>query len=194
MLISAEDGVVTNVEFRSLDVFRWSSLDLDITDITDLDDIFERTFKAIKKTTRDSTLPMAVRVRLCGSSGLQGKILYHEEYIKSGIRGCAVDAGNGNLWVEKVCIKASSISDPEIIMARGDALGKLLRSINEIRYDEEVIKEISEEFLDLFRKLPHEYQNDSEAVHPDRKDTLQSALEDVRHMLFTKILSSGGDK
>jgi len=194
MLVTVEDGAVIEVEFKSLDVFRWSVLDLDITDITEIDHIFEKADKVLQREAQATSMPAALRVRLHGSSQLHGKILSREEYVKNGIRGCAVDAGNGNLWVEKVSIDTSVMSDPEAMMARGDALGGLLRSIHDLQYDETALQEIFGELGDLFHKLPHEYQNDAEAVYPDRKETMVRAMEDVRHMLLNRILSSGGDR
>jgi len=48
------------------------------------------------------------------------------------------------------------------------------------------------ELGDLFRKLPAEYLDDMEAIHPERKKNLLHVVEDVKHMLLTRILSSGG--
>lgn len=194
MLVTVEDGAVIEVEFKSLDVFRWSVLDLDITDITEINDIFERADKVLQREVQATSMPAALRIRLCGLSRLHGKILSREEYVKNGIRGCAVDSGNGNLWVEKVSIDTSVMSDPEALMAQSGALGGLLRSIHDLQYDEKSLREIFGELGDLFHRLPHEYQNDAEAVYPDRKETMVRAMEDVRHMLLNRILSSGGDR
>jgi len=100
--------------------------------------------------------------------------------------------GYGNIWVEKVCIETSGMSDPETLMMRDDALGGLLRSISDLQYDGKSLDDMLGELGDLFRKLPAEYLDDMEAIHPERKKNLLHVVEDVKHMLLTRILSSGG--
>ena len=139
-------------------------------------------------------MPLAVRISLTGSSRLHGRILSREEHVKSGIRACAVDCGNGNIWVEKICFNTRDISARQAPLAGSDALRGLLDSISSLQYDEKALSEIAGEFADLFRKLPHEYLSDTEAIHPERKETLIRATEDVRHMLLSRILSSGGGR
>jgi hypothetical protein len=139
-------------------------------------------------------MPSAVRISLTGSSRLHGMMLSQEEHVKNGIRACAVDAGNGNIWVEKICFNTKEISAPPMTQAGSNALTGLLSSINSLQYDEKVLQELTDELADLFRKLPHEYLSDAEAVHPERKETLIRAADDVRHMLLGRILSSGGGR
>lgn len=195
VLVSVEDGTVTGVEFRSLDVFRWSVIDMDIGGMTEIDGILDILDKTLRREVEiNDGMALALRIRLSGSSRLHGKILARAEYLKNEIRGCAIDAGNGNLWVEKVCIHTSGMSDPEILMMRDDALGGLLRSIHDLQYDEKALEEMFAEFGDLFRKLPPEYLNDGEALHPERQPSLSRVVEDVKHMLLTGILSSGSDR
>lgn len=194
MLVFVEDGEITDIAFKRLDVFRWSSLELDVSGAKHIDDIFDITERAVQREAVAVNMPSAVRINLTGSSSLHGRILSQEEYVKSGIRACAVDAGNGNIWVEKICFNTREISIPQMPPAGSDALMGLLNSINSLQYDEKALQELTGEFADLFRKLPHEYLSDTEAVHPERKETLIRATEDVKHMLFSRILSSGGGR
>jgi exonuclease SbcD len=151
--------------------------------------------KTLKREMQiNDNMPLALRIRLSGPSPLHGKILAKAEYLKNEIRGCAVDVGNGNIWVEKVCIDTSGMSDPETLMMRDDALGGLLRSISDLQYDGKSLDDMLGELGDLFRKLPTEYLDDMEAIHPERKKSLSHVAEDVKHMLLTRILSSGGDR
>jgi DNA repair exonuclease SbcCD nuclease subunit len=192
MLVSVSDGTLTDIEFRSLDVFRWSVIDVDVTGLTEIDSILNTLDKALKRELQiNDSMPLALRIRLSGPSRLHGKILSKEEHLKNEIRGCAIDASNGNIWVEKVCIDTSGVSDPETLMMRDDALGGLLRSINDLQYDGKSLDDMLGELGDLFRKLPTEYLNDVEAIHPERIKVLSDVAEDVKHMLLTRILSSG---
>jgi hypothetical protein len=195
MLVLVSDGSVTDVEFRALDIFRWSLIDVDVTGLTEIDDVLNKLDKVLKREMKiNDNMPLALRICLSGPSPLHGKILAKAEYLKNEIRGCAVDVGNGNIWVEKVCIDTSGMSDPEMLMMRDDALGGLLRSISDLQYDGKSLDDMLGELGDLFRKLPPEYLNDVEAIHPERKKALSDVVEDVKHMLLTRILSSGGDR
>jgi exonuclease SbcD len=195
MLVSVSDGSVTDVEFRTLDVFRWSEINVDVTGVTEIDGVLDILDKTLKREMQiNDNMPLALRIRLSGPSPLHGKILAKAEYLKNEIRGCAVDVGNGNIWVEKVCIDTSGMSDPETLMMRDDALGGLLRSISDLQYDGKSLDDMLGELGDLFRKLPTEYLDDMEAIHPERKKSLSHVAEDVKHMLLTRILSSGGDR
>jgi DNA repair exonuclease SbcCD nuclease subunit len=195
MLVSVSDRSVTNVEFTTLDVFRWSLIDVDVAGSTKIDDILNKLDKVLKREVKNNDgMPLALRISLSGSSRLHGQILAKVEHLKNEIRGCAIDAGNGNIWVEKVSIDTSGMSDPETLMMRDDALGGLLRSISDLQYDDKALESILGEFGDLFRKLPAEYLDDTEAIHPERKKSVSKVVDDVKHMLLTRILSSGGDR
>lgn len=195
MLVSVSDGILTDIEFRNLDVFRWSAIDVDVTGLTEIDSILNTLDKALKRELRNNEgMPLALRIRLSGPSRLHGRILARAEHLKNEIRGCAIDVGNENIWVEKVCIDTSGMSDPETLMMRDDALGGLLRSISDLQYDGKSLDDMLGELGDLFRKLPAEYLDDMEAIHPERKKSLSHVAEDVKHMLLTRILSSGGGR
>jgi len=193
MLVSVDDGTVTDVEFRTLDVFRWSVNDVNVASVSEIDEILDVIEKVLKQEAQmNEGMPVALRIHLCGSLKIHGKILAYSEYLKNEIRALASDIGNGNIWVEKVSVNTTGMSDPKELMMRDDALGGLLRSIHDLQYDEKGLEDIFEECDDLFRKLPHEYLNDDEAIHPERKETLTRLMENVKHMLLTRILSSGG--
>ena len=193
MLVSVSDGILTDIKFISLDIFRWSVIDVDVTGLSEIDSILNTLDKALKRELQvNDNMPLALRIRLSGSSRLHGKILARAEHLKNEIRGCAIDVGYGNIWVEKVCIETSGMSDPETLMMRDDALGGLLRSISDLQYDGKSLDDMLGELGDLFRKLPAEYLDDMEAIHPERKKNLLHVVEDVKHMLLTRILSSGG--
>jgi len=195
LLVSVSDSSVADVEFRPLDVFRWSVIDVGVTGLTEIDGVLDVLDKTLKREVQiNDSMPLALRIRLSGPSQLHGKILAKAEHLKNEIRGCAIDAGNGNIWVEKVCIDTSGMSDPETLMMRDDTLGGLLRSISDLQYDGKSLDDMLGELGDLFRKLPAEYLDDMEAIHPERKKSLSKVAEDVKHMLLTRILSSGGDR
>ncbi|HEY3275045.1 MAG TPA: DNA repair exonuclease [Syntrophorhabdaceae bacterium] len=194
-LVSAEDGTVTNVEFKRLDVFRWSIADVNITGVTDTDEIIDLADEALKEELRtNESEPTALRIRLHGSSKVHGKLLTDSERLKSEIRAVATDVGNGSIWVEKICINTTGASDPDELTRRDDALGGLSRSIHNLQYDETALEDMFQGFGDLFRKLPHEYLNDGDAVHPENKESLSRVAEEVKHMLLSRILSFGGDR
>jgi DNA repair exonuclease SbcCD nuclease subunit len=193
MLVSADDGNVADIEFRSLDVMRWSVNDINVSGVSEPDEILGAVEHALKQELLvNENMPVALRIRLCGSSKIHGKILAHSEYLKNEIRAIASDVGNGNIWVEKISVNTTGISDPKELMMRDDALGGLLRSIQDLQYDERALENIFEEFGDLFRKLPHEYFDNSEAIHQERRETIIRLVGDVKDMLLTRILSSGG--
>lgn len=195
MLVSVEDGTVTDVEFKGLDVFRWSVSDVDITGITDTDGIIDSVGKALEEVLElGDSEPTALRIRFYGSSKLHGKLLADSEHLRGEIRAVATDVGNGNIWIEKVCINTTGLFDADELMRRDDALGGLVRSIHNLQYDEKVLEEMFQDFGDLFRKLPHEYSNDSQAIHPEHKEALSGIVENVKQMLLTRILYSGSDR
>lgn len=194
MLVSVTYDTVTDVEFRSLDVLRWSVIDVDISGSAHLDGILDALTETLKGTLpgTDNT-PLALRIRLYGSSPLHGVVLAEEAYLRNEIRACAVDVGNGNIWVEKVLIDTAA-ADRETPIMREDALGGLLRSIHDLQYNREAFDALFGEFRDLFRRLPPEYLNDGEAIHPDRETSLARMVEDVKHMLLNRIAPSGDNK
>ncbi len=193
MLVSVDDGSVTDVEFRSLDVFRWSVNDVSVAGVSELDEVLDVIEKALKREVQMvENMPVALRIRLCGSLKIHGRVLSNSEYLKNETRALASDMSNGNIWIEKVSVDTTGMADLKEMMMRDDVLGGLLRTIYDLQYDEQCLKDIFKELDDLFRKLPHEYLNDDEAIHPERKETLARVMGDVKHMLLNRMASSGG--
>lgn len=189
VVVTVEENEISDVEFRELGVFRWSVIDLDVSDASDMDDVIEQAGRIMERVA-SAPMPSAIRISLKGAIPFHGKMLSHGEYIINGIRGSALNYGGGNLWVEKVLIETTPSIDVETLMTRGDALGGLLRAIHDLRYDDSALKEIGYEIGDIFRKLPHDYLDDPGTIHPERMEPMRRATRDVRHMLLERILST----
>jgi hypothetical protein len=75
------------------------------------------------------------------------------------------------------------------MLARDDALGDLLRGLVNWETDAQLLDELATEFGNLQRKLPEELQSGDDAIDLQDSQTMRQAVEDVKHLLLSRLLS-----
>jgi hypothetical protein len=135
-------------------------------------------------------MPLALRVLIKGETIAHDEILSDTERWINEIRSCAIDAGDGQVWVERVrfdlCLPISDKppEDPE------GAVGELLKLFEELRSDKNMRHDIFKELSDLQRKLPRELQMNLEKdEHGD--EGLIDLLEQAQQLLMKRLFKKG---
>jgi exonuclease SbcD len=192
-LVTVQHGQVMTVEHRDLDVLRWSICHVDVSACLTAEDAVDRVRQALQReVAQGSERPLAVRVRLVGACRAHGELSADLERWGNEIRTMATDVGHGAVWIEQVKLHTRAQADLDRLLARDDALGGLLRGLLEWQSDEAFLGEVMGEFRDLARKLPAELQTGIEALDWDDPQAFGQAVEDVKHLLLARLLSSEG--
>jgi hypothetical protein len=105
-------------------------------------------------------------------------------------RALATGLGGAGIWLEKVAIGTRPPVSAAAPPPRDDALGGLLRAIRDMELDDSALAELAEEVSALGRKLPSEIRGGADPYDPADPDQLRAALEDIKELLVTRLLST----
>ena len=189
-LVSVDDGVVQSVEHRDLDVLRWAVVEVDVSDARSGEHVVDACRAALQRKLEDAqsdsqSRPLAARLIIRGRSHAQGELAAHPEHWTSELRVAATDLGD--VWIEKVLLRARGRRDLEAMAARDDAFGALLRALEGLETDEAALGSLSDELGDIRGKMPSELTGGPEL--PGAKDTemLMAALRESRELLLARL-------
>jgi DNA repair exonuclease SbcCD nuclease subunit len=192
VLVTVDDAGRVAQSFKSLDVVRWETVDIDANHTKTGYDIIDRLAARIQALSESTNgMPLALRVRIQGETIAHDEILSDADRWINEIRSCAIDAGNGQVWVEKVkfdlCLP---ISDKAPDKPDG-AMGELLKLFEELRFDKEQHRVLLDELINLQRKLPRELKLELDSDAPD-DSWISGLLEQAKPMLIKRLLRKGG--
>lgn len=189
-LVTVDEGRINLVEYRALDVLRWSLQDLDVTGLDSSEEVVDAVCSAVKAQMDDSDgRLLALRLRIFGLCRAHSELMLHTNRWVNEMRMAATDVSGGNVWIEKIRIQTQSRSSFDEMMKRDDAIGGLLRSIQQIGADDEEFLSILGEFQDFRRKLPPELQYGDEAIDLQDPELRSEIIEDVKQLLIARLLS-----
>jgi len=189
-LVTVTDGAVVSVEHHNLDVVRWQVLDIDATGSAtpfELVDLVAGRIGADLATLGDQIL--ATRLVILGPCAAHRKLAVAPEYWQNEIRARVTDDSAGKAWIEKIEFRTRPESDLRSLSEGNDALGGLLREIDGLEADEEILKDIGGLFDDLAAKLPAELRHGEEPFLLDDASMLEEALEDVKELIVARLLA-----
>lgn len=107
LLVAVEDKEVAGLEHRSLDVCRWSIVDIDISECGSRADLVARTREHLRSALGDAEgRAIAVRVRFAGESSLSGLIALDLQGLREDVFAAAA-AVSDDIWIERVALAAT---------------------------------------------------------------------------------------
>lgn len=188
-LVTLETGGL-RTEHRPLDVLRWQVLDIDIGGAADLNEVLDRTAKALDAIMDEAEDQLsAVRVRLAGRSDAHRAIAAKPETVREQVRALAIDRGGGSIWIEKVAIETSAAIDLAALKARSDPISELVHQIESLRAGEAgALEALAAELQALRQKLPAELAEEADGARLDDPEYLRRLLTDVESQLIPRIM------
>jgi DNA repair exonuclease SbcCD nuclease subunit len=191
VLVTIENGEVAGVEYRALDVLRWSLCQIDVTDAETTDDLYEQVRNGLQEALDAADArPVAARLVLRGSCRLHSRLHAEIEHWTQEFRALATGLGEERLWIEKLLLKTRQHAVAEDISSRDDALGGLLRALRELELDKAALAQLANEVLALRQKLPPELLGGDARYDPVDTLYLTATLEDVKELLVTRLLTT----
>ena len=143
-LVTVDNGEISEVMHRDLDVLRWSLCEVDVTASETVDDVYEKVREALQQAL-DSTEGrlLAARLVLYGTCAAHSHIHAEIEHWIQEYRALAMGLGGAGIWLEKVSLKTQPSISVDSILARDDALGGLLRAIRDMELDESALGQLA---------------------------------------------------
>ncbi|MEY4563812.1 MAG: hypothetical protein RLZZ618_3089 [Pseudomonadota bacterium] len=170
-LVTVENGRIASAEHVSLDVVRWHRWALDTTGMQSLDDVaagFQSLAAEHTAGLRDRL--HAVRVSLHGESELARLEAAQPGSLAASLQAAAQDLDGVDVWIEKVqCSEVRLPLDRSLAAARPDAVGDVIRLVDELLADDAVLSAWARQALDDMKDLPRELSD----AHPGQWDAAQ---------------------
>ncbi len=160
LMVSAEDGDITEIERLEVDVLRWHALSVDVSSAEDLRGAVRMAGQAMEDMLSQAPagLPLAVRVIFIGQSVAHTALIIDEAQLRQEVIAQAVALDPERIWIERVV--ASTMTLDVGAAAAGedtqdalDALQSLAASAHE---DPEFLKSLHSDWQALLEKLPHD--------------------------------------
>ena len=191
-VVSVDAGRIKMVEHRPLDVLRWCSKQLDASELDSPEEVLDLAAAAIREELdcADGCL-LAVRLQIGGVSRAHSDLVLQAGRWTSEIRMAATDISGGSVWIEKIIIQTQSRSNLDEMIKRDDAIGGLLRSIQQLSAESREFDELLDQFSEFLRRLPPELQHGDEAIDIQEPATRRQIIEDVKQILVGRLLAQG---
>jgi DNA repair protein SbcD/Mre11 len=189
-LVTVEAGRVTGVQEYELDVLRWTTCEVDLTQCDTTNGVYEAVRQAFEMALAEANdKPLALRLILTGRCPVHTQLLERTAQWTEEFRG--IGAALGNLWLEKVKFQTSREVSLEEVDSADTALTGLMQSIRELKLDGDTLSALVPELAGLQSKLPPEIHSYEEPFLSPSPDTIAELRTEVQDLLIAKLLQHG---
>lgn len=193
VLVTVEDGSVSEIEMCALDVMRWVYSRVDLTDALDMTEVLERARISISDEGASTEgRPIAMRVRFEGATAISNELTAYPERFEQRIKALGAEIAGDDLWIEKIEIATVSKLDLEAVLADGSAFGQLLEGILAAPSKPEEISGLEDVVAGVRQKIPSEAFGEDSLFNLDEPDTLDRLVDEAKQMLVGRLLTAGG--
>jgi DNA repair exonuclease SbcCD nuclease subunit len=198
MLVTVDDRGKAAAQFEPLDVFRWHLLTVPVDGLTDEDEVLDRVEGAIRDfLAHHDEMPTGMRVVVSGACSAHRRMAGSPIHWMNQVRAIGLNAGSGNLWIEKVKLQTTPDTPTAGVMMDEGPLREIAAYFDELREREELLAALGEELAALSRKLPDELLSadvDGEPLRLNDPGYLRQALDEVEPLLLTRLRSREGGR
>ncbi len=195
VLVTVEDGTVSEVEKIPLDVLRWTQCDIDLTDVEEIREILERTRKVIEKERASAgDRPLAMRIRFQGATTISDELAAYPERLEQQIKALGAETAGDELWIERVENATTGKLDLASTLADDTAFGRLLTEILATPNSAGEISGLKDKVAELRQKVPSAAFGPDSVLNLDEDQTVNRLVQEAKHMLIGRLLAVGGAK
>ena len=185
-IVTVEDGYITQTEFVALDVVRWHVLTLDCEGLEDLDalcDRFATSLDAVTAADRDRL--HVLRVRLQGESRLHRVEACQPGTLEAALHATLRQRDLADVWIERVLMQLRSPLDRAAAAARPDAVGEVVRLVDQLALDGAALPEWALAALGSTPVLPADLAD----IRADRltPDDWRAVLADAEALVLAQL-------
>jgi DNA repair exonuclease SbcCD nuclease subunit len=195
VLVTVEDLTVKEVVPLPLDVMRWSLCAVDLTDVSDMREALERSRMAVEKERSAAEgRPIAMRIRLEGAASISERLAAYPERLEQQLRALGAEIADNDLWIERIENLTTDKLDLDSALSKDSPFGNLLGQILSTPENPDEIGGLGEVLADLREKIPSEAFSADSVLNLDEKECIRRLVEEAKHLLAGRLLSSGGAK
>lgn len=189
-LVSVDQGRITGIEHRELDVLRWAQCSIDITSCENREMVLAMVREALEDLQDNGTgRTLAVRVQLTGRSELHSLLHAEAPYLTEQIR--AIAAGLGEIWLEKAVLATQREENILEAMGADTPFADLITALNDLELHPDQIQDLAPDFAALKNNLPPELLQDDPDILPSTPEKAALFCDEVKEILIAKLLGKG---
>jgi exonuclease SbcD len=185
-IVTVEDGQITLTEFVALDVVRWHALTIACQGLGDIDALCARFDAAIDGALAGDRQRLHVlRVRLEGESALHRLEASQPGVLEAALHAALGQRNGAELWIERVLMQLQSPLDRRAAAARPDAVGEVVRLVDQVAGDDAALQRWALAALDTMPVLPADLGD----ARPERfaPEVWRSLLADAEAMVLAQL-------
>ena len=187
-LVTVENGVITGVEERTVDVFRWVVCRVDVDGVATTNDLLDSVSRALaSEAVGTDGRPMAARVEVTGPANCHDEIAAQPDRWTEEVRALAPALPGVDVWIEKVLFGTTRIGDLAALAARDDAIGSFLRELACATDTPDEKAALRSALADVRGALPPELLVGDDAVDPHEPGLLDRLVAEARDMVLARI-------
>jgi hypothetical protein len=178
--LEVQDGQLTDLEHRDLDVVRWAHCQVDASELATVEDLHEvlaGRFAAVRQASADR--PTLVRVIVTGAGPLHGSLARHPDRARHQIEVLAAESGD--LWTEQVRFRTT----PPAALPQDDLLdlrAAIVRELEQLAADPEALAPYLESLGSVSRKVGRLL-----AERPDSAERVRALLPQVEALIRARL-------
>lgn len=177
------------IEMRSLDVLRWHLCAIDLTDVEDMREVWDKTRKEIQASLKSAQgRPVAMRIRYHGSTKMVDQIAANPEHFAHQVKARGAEIAGDDVWIEKVENLVTGKRDLAAGLSDDSPLGTMLREIMKTDESPDNIHGLGDLLTELKQKLPLEAYSGDGGLPLDDPGTMKHLIEEAKQMLVSKLL------
>jgi exonuclease SbcD len=188
MLVTVDEDRRLEVAFEPLDVMRWELATLDLSTETDIVEVPQRAGQLLQQLVAQAAgRPLAVRIELHGATALHRELQAELDYWVQQMRGIAVDASQGKVWIEKVKLRTRERSTARSHRPADDAaIGELTELFAELRVGPNSLSQLGCDLEGVLKKLPPELKARC-GLETDATPWLTEVLDQAESLLMQRL-------
>jgi DNA repair exonuclease SbcCD nuclease subunit len=189
VIVTVSDTEEVSVERLFIDVLRWESVTVDVSQASTLDEVALAVGRELEALVESSvsSVPHAVRVTITGATQAHGELFGLETQLRVEVLAQIAAISHDRLWLEKVKIATKPLAQSEPPTGRTDALADLHGLLIEAESDPEFLSMLKERLVALASQAPSELQKSVPELEHVRNGELARLVDEVRSGLIAQL-------
>jgi DNA repair exonuclease SbcCD nuclease subunit len=195
VLVTVDDRDRPEIKFKPLDVIRWEIVTVDSTGAESGYRVMDRFCNRLETLLeKNEDRPLVVRVLIQGETQAHGELLANVDRWGNEIRASALDISGHRVWIEKIKFHTRLPTSERNLQTGDGAMGELVKLFDEFSDNPDLLRELSDELMDLEKKIPKELKQGPDRIRFDDAEWLKSLLAQVRPMLIQRLMQKEGSQ
>ncbi|HKK34336.1 MAG TPA: DNA repair exonuclease [Desulfomicrobiaceae bacterium] len=185
-LVTVDDGIMQEPEFRELDTVRWELVSVDLTGARTGSEAVDRAVPELGAAVeRGEERPVIVRIEMGGGCPADVELRSDIRKWENELRSRAQEIGRGRIWVEKVVLNTRAPDHGERL---GEGpLQEIMALLDELEADDETFAGLCAELEGFWAKVPPELRRGRDSLAPGNPDRIRDLLGRVRPLLLDRF-------